>query len=329
MPDPVLKAFYRPASGVVQAMQMLADGVFILRDETGRTVDEIPYIAGEWVVLEGNRGWTQSDTEFKDDYDSFGHGRLFAPKSEPRELVQPSTGPEAAEFAQQLLRCSRDGTLICRVSDLFSEQMTALTNAADKVSARQHIQVLGLLRAAVGNDITFDPLVQGDRHMFDMLASFHGEEPPDGDDRANPGGGLMPCDIPGVVEEATRGMAPAGIWIAIDKMPGANLPQMKMLRDRLFSDLTDVRLSEVMVTFCPHTMAENPLQTITSWLKSEGEHRPLKRQPDFSNIAPGYVCEVDRFAVGGVEMIVVEDFMASYIYAWPDEKPAHIPGFGR
>jgi len=325
MPTLAQPAFYRPGPPVT-ARQAPSDTVVRLRNAAGEVVDEMAVIAGEWVVIEGGRARTEESDAFGAGYDALpGSPARFVRRALAAAFRQPLDGPDADGFRHGMLRCARDGTPICAADAPLSVQATALTGATDAASARAHMAVLREIHALAVARPVFDPAVQADMHAFNVMAAYFGEKQMDGD-RELPGGGLMPQDVPGVIAEAAAAagvQAPA--WTAMDDLPGAGVPQMRLLREHLFADLTDVPLGEIRAAFQPHTEDETAYGTFVDWLRRSGETRKVDRPPNFSNLAPGYECRVAKFARDGVEFLVVEDFAMTAVYAWPDAAPAPLP----
>ena len=317
-------AHFRPRD-TARCLRAARDGVFRLRDGSGREVDRLAVLAGEWVVISGGTAVTESgDDTFRRLYDAVpGREGIFARKSPPVSLRQPLGEAEAREFAAGRLRCAADGSLLCDPSDPLHVQLSAVRSAP---GGGLHAAALHALRAAAGSRPVYDPAIQADLHMFDLeCTDLAGETPDTREDTLD--SGIQPDDIPGLVEEAASldGVT-APRWTPMDAMPGRG-PQLDALRARLFGDLTDLPLGRIMATLHPHAEAGNPLDGFMAWLRDTAEARPLERQPDFSNIVPGYVAKVGRHARDGVEFLVVEDFAGAYVYSWPDRAlPSPGPG---
>jgi hypothetical protein len=327
MPEFAPKAFYRQGP-TVSAKQAPYDTVVRLRNAAGAVIDELGVIAGEWVLIENGQARTELPDVFANTYDAVpwadGH---FARKG-VQELRQPLDEPAGDVFRSMMLRCAADGTLLCSANLPLTSQADALTGAGDKAAARTHMAVLRQIHAHMSATAVFDPSAQSDLHTFNIMATYF-DEPETAEERELPGGGLMPEDVPGVVADAARADGiEAPEWILMDDLPVSSVPQFRRMRDHLFSDLTDIPLGMIQANFQPYTEEPTEQAAFVAWLRRTGEHRPLGRHPDMSNVMPGYEFQADRYARDGVEFLIVEDFAMSALYAWPDNAPVPAPRLG-
>jgi hypothetical protein len=317
-------ACYRPWLAAKAQLQT-RDRVVALRGAEGNVIDEIAVIAGEYLVIDSNGAETLPAADFVCMYDAMPHaGPLAHVRRAPvQSLAQPLDGPQADEFSRRWLRCTVDGALICSVDAPLSLQAAAVMAEQDRASGAAHMAVLRALREHASAAPIYEPGLQADVFTFDVVTAGLEPAPVRVDEIP---AGLMPEDVPQLADEMaqTAGLAELP-WMAMGTTFSPRLPQIQALAHHLFSGLTDVPLERIQMAAESAMEEPGAVVAFAAWLRVQGEHRPLERQPDFSNLAPGYEPRADRFALADVEFLLVEDFSGTFVYAWPDRAPIPLP----
>jgi hypothetical protein len=323
------------AGDFVIARRFLDNTVVPVQDDEGHVIDEVPVLAGEWVLWGVEAPYTLSAEQFAAEFVSMGEPEdadddrvyvrrapaIVATFDNGNMLIENGAVVPAAEFLTRHMLCRQDGTPLTTWAGLSG---TALRLREDpSPEARAHLEVLKAYRQFLGQTMVVDARVQADLHVFDLEM---------GDATALPPVTVVPVedqslaaeDIPhavrktlarlGFEEYAHQGLPFMPVIAMRQMMLAAGAERLWNFGKRLMEGISQRPVESII---CVKTMHSNLNPLVAIWDRLAGDEAETIH-PEELAMMPGYEPgRIERYDLDGVSYLYVDDMEGVSLYAWP------------